>query len=58
MGKEDFIGSIEEGKDADLVFKEIPEISSKSKDDIISEIVYLGNQRKVFSVWIAGKRII
>ena len=58
LGKEDIIGSIEVGKEADLAFIEIPNIKESEKSDLLSELVYLGNERKVKSVFVSGKKII
>jgi len=58
LGKEDIIGSIEVGKKADLVFMKILNIKEKEKFDLLSELVYLGREREVRNVFIAGKKVI
>ncbi len=57
LGKKDEIGSIEVGKEADLVFMEIPNIKEKEKTELVSELVYLGNKKEVKSVIVAGNKV-
>ncbi len=57
LGKEDIIGSIEIGKDADLTFIEIDNPLGKSGEEILSILLYIGNELKVKSTFVAGKAI-
>ena len=58
LGKEDIIGSIEIGKEADLVFIEIPKLHEKTKFDLLSELVYLGSEREIKDVYVRGKKVL
>ena len=58
LGKEDSIGSIEIGKEADLAFIKVPNVKEKTKSDLLSELVYLGEQRDIEAVIIGGKNVI
>ncbi|MBC8384538.1 MAG: guanine deaminase [Candidatus Cloacimonetes bacterium] len=57
LGKENVIGSLEVGKEADLIFMEIPGILEKDKSELLAELVYLGNKMEVKRVFVAGKEI-
>lgn len=56
MGLADAIGSIEPGKQADLVAIRLDEIEAQPWYDIAAQIVYAGHRRQVSDVWIAGRR--
>ena len=58
LGKEDILGSVEVGKEADLVFIQIQNIKEKTKTGILSELVYLGSQKIIENVVIAGKSVL
>ncbi|MDP8210230.1 MAG: guanine deaminase [Candidatus Stygibacter australis] len=59
LGWEDRIGSIEPGKDADLVFISHPEIlkTSKGLEDILALLIYLNYEMEIQSTWIQGKEL-
>ncbi len=57
LGKEEIIGSIMKGKDADLAFIKIPEIENKEKENILSELVFLGTGREIKATFVAGKPV-
>lgn len=56
LGLSDAIGSIEPGKQADLVAVRLDEIEAQPWYDIAAHLVYAGNRRQVSNVWIAGRR--
>lgn len=59
LGWEDRIGSIEAGKEADLVFIRHPELfrSSEGLEDILSFMIYLNHEVIIDSTWIQGKEL-
>jgi guanine deaminase len=57
LGKEKIIGSIEKGKEADLVFIELPPDTSTDAESILSWLVYLSDANSVFATYTAGKEI-
>jgi 5-methylthioadenosine/S-adenosylhomocysteine deaminase len=59
LGWEDRIGSIEPGKEADLVFISHPEIlkTSNGLQDILALIIYLNHEMEIQSTWIQGKEL-
>jgi len=57
LGKDDRIGSIEVGKEADLVFFKIDDIHGKNDTEILSDLVYLGNEIPLRETIIAGKTV-
>ena len=56
MGWESRIGSIEPGKQADLVAVTLDEIETQPIYNVVSHLVYAMNRRQVTDVWIAGER--
>ncbi len=54
LGKEDQIGSIKVGKQADLISIDLNEIASAPVYDPISHIVYTATRQQVDHVWVAG----
>jgi 5-methylthioadenosine/S-adenosylhomocysteine deaminase len=56
LGWEARIGSIELGKEADLVAIRLDEIETQPMYDVISQIVYAAGRHQVSDVWIAGAR--
>lgn len=56
LGLADVIGSIEPGKQADLVAIRLDEIEAQPWYDIAAHLVYAGHRRQVSNVWIAGRR--
>ena len=57
LGKEDLIGSIEEGKEADLVFIEFPQGEELLLENILSWLIYLSSNKSVISTYIAGQEV-
>jgi 5-methylthioadenosine/S-adenosylhomocysteine deaminase len=56
LGLADQIGSIEPGKQADLVAIRLDEIEAQPWYDVAAQLVYAGHRRQVSDVWIAGHR--
>ncbi|MCB1552211.1 MAG: TRZ/ATZ family hydrolase [Xanthomonadales bacterium] len=56
LGIEQQVGSIELGKQADLIVIRQDEIEAVPCFEAISQIVYSGHRRQVQDVWIAGQR--
>jgi len=57
LGKEDSLGSVETGKEADLVFIDVKDINDKSADELISNLVFTGQEKTVSKVFIGGKQV-
>lgn len=55
LGKEQLIGSIEKGKEADLVFLKLPEQENENSEDILSYLIYLSQPQDVLAAYIAGE---
>lgn len=55
LGLADEIGSIEPGKQADLVAMRLDEIEAQPWYDVAAHVVYAGHRRQVTDVWIAGR---
>ena len=56
LGLGDRIGSIEEGKQADLVAIDFTALNTRPLYNPLSHLVYALNSRQVSDVWIAGRR--
>lgn len=56
MGLGDRVGSIEVGKDADLICVEMDTIETVPMFEVISQLVYCTGRHQVSDVWIAGER--
>lgn len=54
LGREDEIGSIEPGKQADLVLVDLGELELQPLYHVISHLVYVATRHQVSDVWIAG----
>lgn len=54
LGKEDEIGSIKVGKQADLISIDFSNLASRPIYDPISSLVYSANRNQVDHVWVAG----
>ena len=57
LGKDDIIGSVEVGKEADLTFVKIQNIEEKDKETLLSELLYLGTEREIKATFVAGKNL-
>lgn len=58
LGMEDRIGSIEVGKQGDLVLLETDSINMNPIYDYYSTVVYSANPSNVFGVWVNGKQLV
>ena len=58
LGLEDKIGSIEIGKQADLIALDLKQINTAPNYDIEADIVYNANSRQVSHAWVAGKLLL
>ncbi len=56
LGKIDLIGSVEETKEADLVFVEIDQLQAKSDVDILSDLMFIIRKKEIKEVFIAGRK--
>ncbi len=56
LGWEDRIGSIEAGKQADLVAVRLDDIETQPLYSVVSQLVYATGRNQVSDVWIAGER--
>ena len=54
MGLEDHIGSLEIGKQADMIAVDLSQLETQPLFDVVSQLVYAGNRSLVSDVWIAG----
>ena len=55
MGLEDRIGSLEAGKQADIIAVDLSQLETLPIYDVISQLVYAGSRQQVSDVWIAGR---
>ena len=55
LGREQEIGSVEVGKQADLICVDMAEVETQPMYDPVSHLVYAVNRQQVRDVWIAGK---
>jgi 5-methylthioadenosine/S-adenosylhomocysteine deaminase len=55
MGLDDRIGSIEAGKQADLVVVDLSALETQPLHHVLSQLVYATGRHQVTDVWIAGK---
>ena len=58
LGLRDRIGSIEPGKDADLVAFDLSHPETQPLYDVISHLVYSAGREQVSDVWVAGRRVV
>ena len=58
MGIDEFTGSIEVGKAADLVAVDLSGVASQPVYDPISHLVYVAGRDDVTNVWVAGRRVL
>ncbi len=55
MGLDDRIGSIEPGKQADLVVVDLSALETQPLHHVLSQLVYATGRHQVTDVWVAGK---
>ena len=58
LGLEDKVGSIEIGKQADLIALNLKQLNTVPSYDIEADIVYNANSRQVTHAWVAGKLLL
>ena len=58
LNLQDRIGSIEPGKQADLVALDLRSPETQPLHHVISQIVYAASARQVSDVWVAGRRVL
>lgn len=56
LGFEDKIGSIEAGKDADLVCVDLSALETQPLHHVVSQLIYATGRQQVSDVWIAGSQ--
>ena len=55
LGLKDSIGSIEVGKQADVIAVDLAKLNTQPVYDPVAQLVYAVNSRQVSHVWIAGE---
>ena len=55
IGFDDRIGSIEPGKQADLVCVDLSALETQPLHHVVSQLIYATGRQQVSDVWIAGK---
>jgi 5-methylthioadenosine/S-adenosylhomocysteine deaminase len=58
LGLQDRIGSIEVGKEADLIAIDLSDLETQPCFDVVSQLVYCAGREHVSSVWVAGNRVV
>ncbi len=58
LGLEERIGSIEVGKDADLISLNLQQIETQPVYDLISQLVYATARHQVQHAWVAGRQVL
>ncbi|MEE4331191.1 MAG: TRZ/ATZ family hydrolase [Wenzhouxiangella sp.] len=58
LGLDDRIGSIEPGKQADLVVVRLDRVETQPVHNVISQLVYACGRHQVEQVWIAGQHVV
>ncbi|WP_289281883.1 amidohydrolase family protein, partial [Methylophaga sp. UBA5088] len=58
LGMEQEIGSLEVGKQADIVAVQLSDIETQPVYDVVSQLVYASSRDKVTDVWVAGKQLL
>lgn len=58
LGLDRRIGSIEAGKEADLVAFDLSPVETQPLYDVVSQIVYAAGREQVSDVWVAGKPVV
>jgi 5-methylthioadenosine/S-adenosylhomocysteine deaminase len=58
LGLERRIGSIEVGKEADLVATDLSSIETSPMFDVVSQLVYTAGREHVSDVWVAGSAVV
>ncbi len=58
LGLENKIGSLEQGKQADIIAIDLNQIETQPVYNPISQIVYAASRNQVTHVWVAGKKLL
>jgi 5-methylthioadenosine/S-adenosylhomocysteine deaminase len=58
LGLQHRIGSIEVGKEADLIAIDLSDLETQPCFDVASQLVYCAGREHVSSVWVAGSRVV
>jgi 5-methylthioadenosine/S-adenosylhomocysteine deaminase len=58
LGLQERIGTIETGKEADLVAFDLSQPETQPLYDVISHLVYCTGREQVTDVWVAGQRVV
>ncbi|HMA98497.1 MAG TPA: TRZ/ATZ family hydrolase [Wenzhouxiangella sp.] len=58
LGLEDEIGSLEAGKQADLIAVDLDRMETLPVHHVISQLVYATGRHQVTDVWVAGQRLV
>lgn len=58
LGLRDRIGSIEAGKEADLVAFDLAQPETQPLYDVVSHLVYSAGREQVSDVWVSGQRVV
>lgn len=56
LGIEDKVGSIETGKQADIIAIDLDHLSTQPVYDPIAQLIYAASRQQVSDVWVAGKQ--
>ncbi len=58
LGLERSIGSLEVGKQADIVAIDLGELRARPVYDPVSQIIYSGHRDQITQVWVGGRRVV
>ena len=58
LGLERSIGSIEVGKQADLIAFDLSDLRARPVYDPVSQIIYNGHRDQIAQVWVGGRRVV
>jgi 5-methylthioadenosine/S-adenosylhomocysteine deaminase len=58
LGLKDRIGSIEVGKQADLIAVDLSDLETQPCFDVVSQLVYCAGREHVSSAWVAGTQVL
>jgi 5-methylthioadenosine/S-adenosylhomocysteine deaminase len=58
LGLSDRIGSLEAGKQADLIAVDLSELETQPCLDVASQLVYCAGREHVSAVWVAGRQVV
>jgi len=58
LGKENMIGSIEVGKQADFCALDFSELECHPVHNVLSQIIYASHRQQVSDVWVAGQQLL